>query len=337
LNKKNKRTLSREKKAGLTLSPFHMKGGNDMLVFGPVPSRRLGQSIGINHIPPKACPYSCIYCQLGRTNHMAVTRREYYKSEEILAQIKQKLNDIGKKHVDYLTFVPDGEPTLDINLGRHIDLLKPFGIPTAVITNASLLWMDAVKADLMKADWVSVKIDAVDQDIWKKIDRPQGSLVLDTILEGVMDFAQSYKGTLVTETMLVRSVNDSKDHLREIANHIYRINPDKAYILVPTRPPAEDGVVMSTAETLRNAHDIFCQNDISTECITGDEGNSFYFSDNVVNDLLSILSVHPMREEAIFDSLKKKNLCHSVIDMLIDKKMISLYKYEGERFYKRNL
>ena len=268
---------------------------------------------------------------------MVVKRREYYKPEEIFAQTKQKLDDIGKEHVDYLTFVPDGEPTLDINLCRHIDLLKPFGIPTAVITNASLLWMDDVKEDLMKADWVSVKIDAVDYDVWRKIDRPHGSLVLDTILKGVVDFAQTYKGTLVTEIMLVQDINDSKDHLRKIANHIQCINPDKAYILVPTRPPAESDVFRSTAETLRNAYDIFRQNDIPTECITGDEGNSFYFSDNVVNDLLSILSVHPMREEVILDSLKKKNLCHSVIDMLIDKKMISLYKYEGERFYKRNL
>ena len=243
---------------------------------------------------------------------MAVTRREYYKPEEILAQIKQKLDDIGKEHVDYLTFVPDGEPTLDINLGRHIDLLKPFGIPTAVITNASLLWMDAVKVDLMKADWVSVKIDAVDQDIWKKIDRPQGSLVLDTILEGVMDFAQAYKGTLVTETMLVRSVNDSIDHLRKIANHIQRINPDKAYILVPTRPPAEDGVCKPTDESLRNAYDIFRQNNLDVECIAGDEGDSFYFTDDFVNDLLSITAVHPVKENVILALIEKRGLDRSV-------------------------
>ena len=308
-----------------------------MLVFGPVPSRRLGQSLGINHIPPKACPYSCVYCQIGRTNHMAVKRSEFYKPEEIYAQTKQKLSDIGGERVDYLSFVPDGEPTLDINLGRHIDLLRPLGIKIAVITNASLLWMDDVKKDLLKADWVSIKVDAVDHDIWKKVDRPHGSLELNRVLRGAADFAERFEGRLVTETMLIRGFNDDGSHLKEIADQIHCMKPDKAYILVPTRPPAESGVAGPTAETLRNAYDLFRQKGIQSECITGDEGDSFYFTDDVVNDLLSISAVHPVREDVILNLFKKRNLDRTVIDQLIDKQMISSYVYEGKRFYKRNI
>lgn len=308
-----------------------------MIVFGPVPSRRLGQSLGINNIPPKACSYSCVYCQIGRTNHMKVKRSEFYRPEEIYAQTKKKLSDTGGEHVDYLSFVPDGEPTLDINLGRHINLLKPLGIHIAVITNASLLWMDDVKEDLLKADWISIKVDTVDHDAWKKVDRPHGSLELDRVLQGATDFAECFKGTLVTETMLVRGFNDDETHLRETTDRIQRINPDKAYILVPTRPPAESGVSGPTAEKLRNAFDIFRQKGIPTECITGDEGDSFYFTDDIVNDFLSISAVHPVREDVILNLLKKRGMDESVINQLINKQMISSYDYEGKRFYKRNL
>ncbi len=308
-----------------------------MLIFGPVPSRRLGHSLGINHIPPKACSYSCVYCQIGRTNHMMVKRSEFYKPEEIYTQTKQKLSDIDEERVDYLTFVPDGEPTLDIHLGQHIDLLKSLGIKIAVITNASLLWMDDVKEDLLKADWVSIKVDAVDYEIWKKVDRPHGSLKLDRVLQGAADFAERFKGKLVTETMLVRGFNDNESHLKEVANRIYCMKSKKSYILVPTRPPAESGVVGPTAETLRNAFDIFRQRGIPVECITGDEGNNFYFTDDVANDLLSISAVHPVREEVIMNLLRERNLDRTVIDQLIEKKLINSYIYEGKKFYKRNI
>jgi wyosine [tRNA(Phe)-imidazoG37] synthetase (radical SAM superfamily) len=115
------------------------------------------------------------------------------------------------------------------------------------------------------------------------------------------------------------------------------MNPDKAYILVPTRPPAETDVFKPTAETLRNAYDVFRQKGLQPECITGDEGDSFYFTDDFVNDLLSISAVHPVREDVIINLLKKRGLDGSVIDQLVSKQMISSYTYEGKRFYKRNL
>jgi len=308
-----------------------------MIAFGPVPSRRLGQSLGINNIPPKTCSYSCVYCQIGRTNRMRAKRCEFYKPEEIYAQTEKKLTDLGDERVDYLTFVPDGEPTLDINLGRHIDSMKPFEIKIAVITNASLLWMDDVKEDLQKADYVSVKIDAVDRRAWEKTDRPHGSLTLEKVLRGVTDFAKRFEGTLVTETMLVKGYNDGKAHIKETAAFIKSIGPEKAYLLVPTRPPAETGVLRPTAESLRNAYDVFRQNGLQAECVTGKEDDGFYFSDDVVSDLLSITSVHPMREDVVVELLEKRNLDRSFIDWLVEKKLIGKYVYEGETFYKRNI
>ncbi len=128
-----------------------------LIAFGPVPSRRLGQSLGINNIPPKICTYSCIYCQLGITNNQIAQRKSFYKPKEIKHAVKNKIKEArGRREaIDYLTFVPDGEPTLDINLGKEIELLKTLDIRIAVITNASLLWKKDVQDDLSKVDCVS--------------------------------------------------------------------------------------------------------------------------------------------------------------------------------------
>jgi wyosine [tRNA(Phe)-imidazoG37] synthetase (radical SAM superfamily) len=126
-----------------------------MMTFGPVPSRRLGRSLGINNIPHKTCTYSCVYCQVGRTRRFQLERAEFYEPEAIAREVRKrtaKLRELGEG-IDYLTFVPDGEPTLDLNLASTIELLKPLGIRVAVITNGSLLGREDVRATLMGADW----------------------------------------------------------------------------------------------------------------------------------------------------------------------------------------
>ena len=134
------------------------------VVFGPIPSRRLGRSLGVNNIPPKICSYSCVYCQVGLTDSMSIQRKEFYPPTEIVNEILEKVEQLKKSDetIDYISFVPDGEPTLDVNLGKEIQLIKPLGINVAVITNSSLLWDKDVRDDLILADWVSVKIDTVD-------------------------------------------------------------------------------------------------------------------------------------------------------------------------------
>ncbi len=176
-----------------------------MIAFGPVPSRRLGRSLGINNIPPKICTYSCVYCQVGKTLRMQVERGPFYEPEEIFKSVKNKVKSARKKgeSIDYLTFVSDGEPTLDSNLGHEIDQLKTLGIKIAVITNGSLINRDDVRADLLKADWVSLKFDSIWKTDWRKINRPHAELELELILEGMLDFSKIFSGELVTETMLI--------------------------------------------------------------------------------------------------------------------------------------
>ena len=312
-----------------------------MIVFGPIPSRRLGQSIGINNIPPKTCSYSCIYCQLGRTNHMTMKRSAFYESREICREAKIKLQQLEAKNrqADYFSFVPDGEPTLDINLGKTIDLIKPFGIKIAVITNASLLWMDEVKEDLMKADWVSVSIDTADENTWRKVDRPHRLLNHQDILNGIIDFSKAYKGTLVTETMLVENVNNQETCIERIAEQLAKVSPSRAYLLVPTRPPAEASVKRPSTVCLKEAVGIIrAISGVDVECITGDEEEEgFFFTNDIASDLLSIASVHPIREDIVNTLLEKRNADRSILVDLLEQGRIIEFTYEDRKFYRRNI
>lgn len=310
-----------------------------MKAFGPVPSRRLGRSLGINNIPPKICTYTCIYCQLGRTIKIRIERSPFYNPEELVKEIKDKVKKTKESNesIDYLTFVPDGEPTLDENLGYEIALLKPLNIKTAVITNSSLIWREDVREDLMKADWVSLKIDSVEESTWRKIDRPHRSLSLDAILDGIIEFSTGYKGELVTETMLVKGVNDDDKNAKEIADFIHKIKPTKAYLSIPIRPPAEKWVQPPQEEVINKIYQIFSSKVNNTEYLIGYEGNTFAFTGNVEEDLLSITSVHPMREDAVTEFLQKANSNEGIVHKLIEQGKLVETAYEGKKFYIRKL
>lgn len=270
---------------------------------------------------------------------MQIDRRAFYKAEEILRDVKKKVKEARVKgeSVDYLTFVPDGEPTLDINLGEEIRILKQLGIKIAVITNSSLMWRVDVQDDLRKADCVSLKIDAISDDVWHRIDRPYKSLQLDNVLQGISEFSRAYDGELITETMLIQNVNDSPGELEGIANFIEELGAKKAYISIPTRPPAEKRANAATEDAINLAYQLFREKSINVEYLIGYEGNAFAFTGNAEDDLLSITSVHPMREEAINEFLKKAKADWSVIERLIEEDKMLEVKYKGKRFYMRRL
>jgi len=277
-----------------------MSAGGVRLSFGPVPSRRLGRSIGINNIPAKTCTFSCVYCQVGSTSRMSIERSRFHDPAKLFEDVRKRLEDAFSRseRVDYLTFVPDGEPTLDVNLGGEISLLKVLGVPIGVITNSSLLWREDVREDLRRADWVSVKVDAVREEAWRAINRPHGGLELSTILDGMLDFADSFSGAMVTETMLVRGINDGEACMAETAAFLERLHPGVAYLGIPTRPPAERSVRAPDAVTLHRAYLSLAERIGRVEYLACYEGDDFSSTGDVENDILNITAVHPMREEA---------------------------------------
>lgn len=306
-----------------------------MLVYGPVPSRRLGRSLGVNHVPPKTCSYSCVYCQLGRTDNMICDRRRFYDPRVIVEQVRERVEAAGDE-IDYVTFVPDGEPTLDVNLGEMIEAVNGMGAKTAVIGNASLLWMEDVRRDLGAADWVSVKVDAITEDAWRRVDRPHGGLDHETVLEGVRTFAGEYRGTLSTETMLVEGFNEV-DEPSHVARFLGEIDPDVSYVAIPTRPPAEASVKPAGEEAMNRAYQVFSGVLDNVEYLIGYEGNAFASSGDLEMDLLSITAVHPMREDGVEALVSRDGSSWEEVERLIREDKLVELEYLGNRFYMRRI
>ncbi len=308
------------------------------VTFGPVPSRRLGQSLGINNIPPKACTYSCVYCQIGATRSMRVKRRAFHDAATLVDAVRVKVDGARSRGevVDYLTFVPDGEPTLDLYLGWELWQLSRLGIRTAVITNATLLWQPEVREDLLGADWVSLKIDSVRENTWRAINRPHRSLRLGQVLEGIREFARDFSGQLTTETMVVGGINDEREELDDIARFIGEIAPDRSYLSVPTRPPAVKSVGRPTEQSITEGFASFKQRIENVEYLVGYEGNAFASSGSPESDLLSITAVHPMKLQAVCRLLERAGSDWSVVQNLLDSGDLVETAYCGDHFYTRS-
>jgi wyosine [tRNA(Phe)-imidazoG37] synthetase (radical SAM superfamily) len=269
---------------------------------------------------------------------LQVERCPFFEPEKIFKSVSKQVKKAGKKDesIDYLTFVSDGEPTLDANLGRAIDRLKSIGIRVAVITNGSLIHRDDVKENLMKADWVSLKFDSILKRSWRKINRPHRHLELDLILKGMLDFSKIFKGKLVTETMLVQGISIATDILQEMADFLTRLNPAEAYLAIPTRPPAESWVRPPEPKDINVAFQVIHEKLDQVEYLIGYEGNAFAFTGNIEEDLLSTTSVHPMRESAVREFLKKADADWSVAYQLIAQGKLVETEYAGQKFYLRN-
>jgi wyosine [tRNA(Phe)-imidazoG37] synthetase (radical SAM superfamily) len=308
-----------------------------MISFGPIPSRRLGKSLGINNIvPPKVCSYNCIYCQVGKTINQEIRRKVFFDPETIFNDVRHHLKKLGRKNYpDYLTFVSNGEPTLDINLGKAIKMVKHFGIPVAIITNASLIGEKSVRDDLMMADWLSLKIDAADSDTWHLVNRPAPGQDFNSIIENIVLFADSYRGLLRTETMLIEGINDSVENIRGLSEIIKRINPGKAYLAIPTRPPSVKSVKPPDIEILNMAWNIYNDMNISTELLTGFEGIVTGFTGNIYEDILNITAVHPLREDSLLNLLQNNDSDLKVVKSLISQRLLRSSTYNGNRYYIR--
>ncbi|NMC38360.1 MAG: radical SAM protein [Bacteroidales bacterium] len=308
-----------------------------MISFGPVPSRRLGKSLGINNIvSPKTCSYSCVYCQVGRTRVKSAQRSSFYKPELIYEKVTRHLEKLADQdYPDYLTFVSNGEPTLDANLGKSINLLKKTGLPVAVISNASMLFYESARDDLSLADWISLKMDASASPLWRKVNKPSPELNFRKHINGIIKFSSMYSGTLNTETMVVRDLNDTTENFNGLADIISEVNPSTAYLSVPTRPPAEKTVRPPDSEKLNLAWNIFNERNIKTELLTGFEGTDAGYTGNIYEDILNITAVHPIREDTMAGLLEKDKAYKKVFESLIRQRLISETTFRGKKFYIR--
>lgn len=208
-------------------------------IFGPVPSRRLGRSLGVDLVPFKACPFDCTYCQLGRTTNKTAERREYVPTQEVLDELAERFAS-EPNCCDVVTLSGSGEPTLHSGLGRVIAGIKAVAkVPVVVLTNGALLSDPQVRRELLRADIVAPDLDAGDEETFQKINRPCGGVTLRAIVEGLKAFRREYRGQLCVEVFAVAGVNDSDEQMGRIAAILDEIRPDQIDLNTVARPPAE--------------------------------------------------------------------------------------------------
>ena len=273
-------------------------------VFGPVPSRRLGQSLGIDTIPLKTCNWNCVYCQLGHTRPLANERKEYVPSEMILTEVREALDAHQPGQIDWVTFVGSGEPLLHVKLGWLIRQAKGMtDLPVAVITNGSLLYLPEVRQELIVADAVLPTLDAGTPEMYRKINRPHSGLTFERLVEGLIAFGEEYQGKLWVEVMLVRGLNDTSTALSDIARVLERINPDAVHINLPTRPPVETWVQPPGEESLMQAMAIFGKIAEVVHPAKGTFDLSGY--KNPLDAVVAILTRHPMELEELEQALSR--------------------------------
>ncbi len=208
-------------------------------LYGPVPSRRLGRSLGIDLVPHKICTYDCIYCQIGKTTDKTLVRKEYVPVKEILEEVRRFLKE-ETSSIDYLSLSGSGEPTLHSQIRSVIEGIKTItSIPVAVITNGSLLYEEEVRQDLLHADIVLPSLDAVSSEVFMRINRPRPGFSIEKVIEGLVEFRKVYKGQIWLEILFCKDVNDSKEELLRMKKAVDRIQPDRIHLNTVVRPPSE--------------------------------------------------------------------------------------------------
>ena len=302
-----------------------------LYIYGPVPSRRLGFSLGIDILPFKTCTLDCIYCQLGSTLQKTVQGREYFESDRVLAQIERALS--SGQRIDYITFSGSGEPTLNTSLGKLIRKIKKItDIPVAVLTNSTLLTDANVRKQLRAADLIVPSLDAATQDVFVKVNRPHVSLKIEEIIAGLKKFRQEFKGQIWLEIMLIKGINDSPEHIKKLKAAIREIGPDKIQLNTVIRPPAE---AHAKALSLKELEKI--QKKLGTECeiIAAFRGSEQLPQiENLEQKILSMVHRRPVTLSDISASLgKHRDEILKFLNILTQKNKIKSVIHKKKTYY----
>jgi len=283
-------------------------------VYGPVPSRRLGRSLGLDIVSPKSCTANCVYCQIGSREPLPPIRKRFFPPEKIETDLESAIKSDGE--VDWITFSGSGEPTLSLDLERLIVSAKSHGVaPVCVLTNGTLLSMPDVRKELMAADLVVPNLDAATPELFQKVVRPHAEIDFYAYISGLKLFAGEFDGDLHLEIVLIKDINDSEEHFHQLAELVGEISPGGVWIGTVKRPPAEVYVHPVDDSVLAKASEIIGQN---TEIITEfklSSGDFIVFQD-LRERVFSILKRRPETAEGIANSLSANP--HVVLKILTE-------------------
>lgn len=306
--------------------------------FGPVPSRRLGRSLGIDIVPFKTCTYDCIYCQLGRTTTKTVTRAAFVPIDSILSEIHSALEKNAK--IDYLTLSGSGEPTLHSNIGKLISALKrEFSYPVAVLTNGSLLHEPDVAQSLLLADVVLPTLAADSETVFQCVHRPHPSLHFDTVVNGIINFAKTFKNDLWLELFLLDGVNAVEGTVRLMKEMVDEIKPQKIHLNTATRPPAEEFAYPVRDDKLEFFKNIFGKNaEVITDFKHSMNQKSGSASKDIEQSILQLLKRRPCTDRDIATALSLNSIeAAKIISHLVRDARIERRHQQGKNYYTINV
>lgn len=273
-------------------------------VYGPVPSWRLGQSLGVDPVPPKTCNWNCAYCQLGRTRPVVNERRDYVPVDAVLAELREALAGHEMGEIDWVTFLGSGEPLLHAHLGEMLFAAKSMSpIPVALITNGSLLFQTEVREEVAVADAVMPTLDVGSAELYRHLNRPHPDVTFDRHVEGLVAFRDEYQGQLWLEVMLVQGVNDTDPALEALASIVRRIRPDEIHLNVPTRPPVERWVHAPDRALVQRAAKIL--GGVAPVRLPTAATGLFDLGrcEDLVEAVVAVLQRHPMSEQELMRTL----------------------------------
>jgi len=307
------------------------------LAFGPVPSRRLGLSVGVNTVPMKKCTYSCVYCQLGATTDLTVDRESYYQSDSVVRAALECI-DRAPSRPDYVTFIGQGEPSLASNMGEiHDDLKAQWNGKTALLTNGSLLWDPEVRESSLAFDVVLPTVSACSEEMFRRIHRPHWSLSFKKVIGGITSFSESYSGRVWIETMLIAGVNDDEASLQAIGELLEPIKLDRVHVAAPIRPPSEKWARCPSRESIEFALRILPR---AIDTTSPEEGAFPSPAEDIIRHLLDIASVHPLREDQAIDLIVSSGRCRidasMMLDSLVESSDLKRREYAGRVFYTKS-
>ncbi len=300
-------------------------------IFGPVPSRRLGRSLGVDVVPYKTCTFNCIYCECGATTDLTCERREFFPLEEILDEFRDSIAEIPTPP-DVVTLSGAGEPTLYSRLGELIDTIKmSTGIPVAVITNSSLLFMPEVREELGRADIVLPSLDTALAGPFSRMNRPHGSITLERMIEGLGIFLDEYRGKVLFEILLLDGYNTDDEDLEALASFLGRYRVDSIQLNTAVRPGTEDGIVPLSRKRLEGICGSFgprCE--IVASVGTRASHEEFASADRI----LSMIERRPCTAEDIHRALGVPiQGVVKLLGIMIEKGSVRSDVHDGETFY----
>lgn len=302
------------------------------LIYGPVPSRRLGYSLGVDLVPHKVCSYDCIYCQLGRTKQKTIERKPYTPAENILSQVRQQLKE--GVAADYITLAGSGEPTLSTEIGPLIQGIKKLTkIPIAVLTNGSLLGTTEVREALMEADVVLPSLDAHDEEGFQAINRPHPEIRLGSVLEGLLAFRKEYRGQIWLEVFILSGLNATPTDATHFKHWIEKVNPQKVHVNTAVRPTAETYARKVPPQEMATFCSIIGR---KAEVIAPFKGTEKHGEGHdIEEDLLNILARRPCTLDDIATALNvHKNEILKHIEPLMKNQSIAVVSDGGAAYYR---